>query len=594
MKTEAGISSSTEDDAGRLRARATEMLVGVGIFASIMHFAVVIFMAAVLWPVSNHTFIIVWAIGLGASVLFQIALIERKGGRTLTIKEAALVQKYYDGAALGVGFFWGFAGVVLFPEADPGRVLFLIFVMGGMAMSSVSTQHVYLRTCLFSIIPSIAPLGVRYIFSDLPFNMASGALLLVYSVVLVNMAIRLYHFAHRAFTMQLEQERLLEKLSTQAIALNDARSDAEQANAAKSRFLAQASHDLRQPLHAISLFVESLPEARNTAEHDNIMNRVRQSLDVLTKLFDSLLDVTLLDTGGLEVRLTVFRPSDTIDEVRQDFGLVAEASRVEIRTIGSSLAVKNDPVLLRRMLQNLISNAIRHTEGGRVLIGCRRREGKLCIDVTDTGPGIEAIDQKRVFAEFTRLASARMGASAQPGLGLGLSIVKRIAEELGLNISVFSRVGHGSTFRIGGLDIADAKDIDKGAAAPSPQGVVNGASVFVLDDDPETLAATQMLLERWGCNVQISQDWQDLDDATMDVMICDYEISPEKNGLDVMNEMAASPAGAPPTIMISGNTSAELRREAEARSIPLLHKPIRPAQLRSALLNALAVSGKSS
>ncbi len=593
MTAEAQITDLAEGDAERLRTRATQMLVGVGIFPAVMHIAVVNLLAVVLWPATNHITTGIWAAGLSTCVLFQVTLIWRNGGRTLAIKEAQTLQKRFDGAALCVGFFWGMAGVALFPEHEPGRVLFLVFVMGGMSMGAVSTQHVSLRTCLFSIVPGMAPLGVRYMFSDLPFNIASGILLLVYAAVLVNMAVRLHRFAHRAFALQLEQERLLDRLSTQAIALNEARSDAEQANAAKSRFLAQASHDLRQPLHAISLFVESLPEARDSSEHENIMNRVRQSLDVLTKLFDSLLDVTMLDTGGIEVRRSVFLPRDVIDEVRRDFSLVAEASNVEICVVYSDLAVKSDPVLLRRMLQNLVSNAIRHTEGGRVLVGCRRQAGKLSIEVTDTGPGIDARDQERIFAEFTRLDSARMGLTAQPGLGLGLSIVKRIAEELGLHVKITSRLGHGSTFRIGGLDIADSKGLDKVIASPLAQGVVNDACVFVLDDDPETLTATQMLLERWGCRVQVSQDWHDLIDASMDVLICDFEISPEKTGLDVIKDMVARPSGAPPTIMISGNTSAELRRETAARSIPLLHKPIRPAQLRSALLNALAASGKS-
>ncbi len=580
---------SSPADAVRLRIRATEMLIGVGTFAAVMHIAVVILLGIVLWPAVDQTWVIAWSVALSSFILFQGSLILRKGGKHLGVAEASRVQRQFEAAALAVGLSWGFAGVALFPESEPGRVFFLVFVMGGMAMSAVSQQHVSVRACLLSICPGIPPLAFRYMFSDLPFNWASGVLLLVYTAVLVNMALRLHRFSHRAFALQLEQERLLDRLEKQTQALDAARAEAEEANSAKSRFLAQASHDLRQPLHAISLFVESLPDAETQAEHEHIMTRVRQSLDVLTKLFDSLLDVTLLDTGGIEVRRTVFRPSDIIAEVEHDFSLVAEACHVRLRIVPSSLAVESDPVLVRRMLQNLISNAIRHSEGGRVLIGCRRRDGNLSIEVADTGSGIDERDQEQIFNEFTRLDSTRMGTSATPGLGLGLSIVKRIAGELGLQVRLSSRPDKGSVFALDGFEVADAKRVQARMPPRAVTGVANGASVFVLDDDPETLAATAILLKRWGCTVETSQEWRDLIDADPDVVICDYELTPEKTGLDVLKELD----GTAPAIMISGHTSTDLRREAISMGIPLLHKPIRPAQLRSALLNALAASDKA-
>jgi len=584
----------TADDRVRLRVRATEMLIGVGVFASMMHIIVVVLLGVVLAPATSQTAVVIWVLVLSACVTLQAVLILRKGGRPLEVDEAATVQRLYDAAALGVGLSWGAAGLVLFPESDPARVFFLVFVMGGMSMSAVSTQHMNLRTCFFSILLGLPPLGVRYMLSDLPFNIISGGLLFAYAFVIANIAVRLHRFAHRAYGLQIEQERLLDQLSKQTQALDLARAQAEEANSAKSRFLAQASHDLRQPLHAISLFIESLPDAKTPAEHDDIMKRVRQSLDILTKLFDSLLDVTLLDTGGIKIRKIVFRPSEIITEVERDFSLVAEACHVELRSVQSGAAIKSDPVLVRRMLQNLVSNAIRHSESGRVLIGCRRRNGKLSIMVADSGRGIAEQDRGEIFGEFTRLDAARMGVKASPGLGLGLSIVKRISGELGVTVKLSSELGRGSIFEIDGFEIADTAPVGIAELEPSSSGIVKGARVFILDDDIETLAATELLLKGWGCEVKTSQEWRDLLVAEPDVVICDYEISPEKTGLDVLTEMAETRAHTVPAIMISGHTSTQLREEAAEMGIPLLHKPIRPAQLRSALLNALAASGKPS
>ncbi len=582
------------NDKARLNVRATEMLIGVGVFASFMHILVVVLLGTILSPAVDDTAVVIWVVVLSSFVASQVVLIMRKGGRPLGVDEAASVQRRYDLAALGVGLSWGAAGLVLFPESDPPRVFFLVFVMGGMSMSAVSTQHMNLRTCFFSILPGLPPLGLRYMLSDLPFNIISGGLLFAYAFVIANIAVRLHRFAHRAYALQIEQERLLEQLSKQAQALDLARASAEEANAAKSRFLAQASHDLRQPLHAISLFIESLPDARSPEEHDDIMKRVRQSLDILTKLFDSLLDVTLLDTGGMEINRIVFRPGDVIEEVKQDFSLVAEACNVELRSVQSNVAIDCDPVLVRRMLQNLISNAIRHSESGEVLIGCRRRNGKVSIAVVDSGRGIGEADREGIFGEFTRLDAARMGANASPGLGLGLSIVKRIAEKLDLNVRLSSEPGRGSVFEIDGFEISRTIPVDVKVQQAPVTSIVKGAKVFVLDDDIDTLAATALLLRGWGCVVETSQDWQDLMTAEPDVVICDYEISSEKTGLDVLAALAARNTVAIPAIIISGHTSLELRTDAAAQNIPLLHKPIRPAQLRSAILNALVVSGDPS
>lgn len=579
----------------RLDRHALRMLLERNLIASAMHIAVAVLVALIMSGSVPVWRSVAFTLSISSAIIFQIILATKYSKADWTDAEFLSIRRQFDISAIWVGLMWGFAGFCLFPAGEPAKQLFLTFVMGGMSLSAVGTQGMRLQTCYSSIVPGMLPLSVRYFLEPGTESIVSGGLIFAYIIVLVSLARKINDFMLRAFRLQIEKDSLLESVRAQSEEVESAKAEAEEANLAKSRFLAQASHDLRQPLHAINLFIESLPEAKSKAEEERIIARVRQSLDVLTKLFDSLLDVTLLDTGGITVRSQVFRPTDIINEVVSDFALVAEACNVELRVVPSQLSVKADVVLTRRMLQNLVSNAIRHSEGGTALIGCRRRAGLLSIDVADNGAGIAAADQTRIFSEFTRLDSVRMGTGSTPGLGLGLSIVKRVADRLGLRVHLSSVRNQGSVFSIRGFEIAEPgpePELPPSATTNPGVGVVNGASIFVLDDDADTLEATRMLLERWGCQVETSHDWNRAKAAQFQVLICDYELSVEMSGIDVVTALRSEGKNIP-AVMISGNTSVELRKAADALAVPLLHKPIRPAQLRSALLNALTRSGES-
>jgi signal transduction histidine kinase/CheY-like chemotaxis protein len=574
----------------QIEIHALRMLLERNKVSSILHIGVGVIVGLVASTSVPVWRSLVFPIGLALPILMQLLLSRRVAREGWSDDSILRAKTRFDYLALWVGCMWGFAGFFLFPADAPAKQLFLTFVMGGMSLSAVGTQGMRLRTCYMSVLPGMVPLGLRYMLEGGTSSILSGALILLYVVVLVSLARKINDFMLQAFRLQAEKDELLEDVRRQAGELEDARRVAEQANLSKSRFLAQASHDLRQPLHALSLFVETLPDAESPEEHEEIMSRVRQSLDVLTKLFDSLLDVSLLDTGGIQKRIQVFRPHDLFLEVQRDFELVAKACNATLRVAPSNLRLRSDPVLVRRMLQNLVSNAIRHSEGRVVLIGCRLRNGRVSIQVCDTGKGIPDTERTRIFEEFARLDSARMGETATPGLGLGLSIVQRVADELGLSVSLASEQGRGSTFSIDGFERVTGAEEPASAKKPLSSGAIDAANVVVLDDDPATLAATELLLKRWGCTVQASHSADGLVDLAPDVIICDYELSPELTGLDVLDGLAGTPAASIPAIIISGHTSKEMQAAVAERGIPLLHKPIRPAQLRSALLNALANS----
>ncbi|MCA8900529.1 MAG: hybrid sensor histidine kinase/response regulator [Hyphomonas sp.] len=578
----------------KIEIHALRMLMERNRVSSLLHISVGVVVGLVASTSVPAWRCLVFSAGLAMPILLQMRLsrhVARQGWSDASILSA---KTWFDYLALWVGCMWGFAGVFLFPSDAPAKQLFLTFVMGGMSLSAVGTQGMRLRTCYMSVLPGMVPLGLRYMLEGGLSNLLSGGLILLYVVVLVSLARKINDFMLQAFRLQAEKDELLLDVQRQADELEVARKAAEQANLSKSRFLAQASHDLRQPLHALSLFVETLPDAESPEEHEEILGRVRQSLDVLTKLFDSLLDVSLLDTGGIQPRLQVFRPHDLFLEVQRDFELVAKACNATLRVAPSKLQVRSDPVLVRRMLQNLVSNAIRHSEGQTVLIGTRLRGGRVSLQVCDTGKGIPDTERARIFEEFARLDSARMGEKATPGLGLGLSIVQRVADELGLSIDLKSDEGRGSIFSINGFERVSGAEEASTVSRPAPGGSIDAARVVVLDDDPATLAATELLLKRWGCTVEASHTPDGLADLDPDVIICDYELSPELTGLEVIDALAGTPAAGVPAIIISGHTSKELQAAVARRGIPLLHKPIRPAQLRSALLNALANSDKAS
>lgn len=408
-------------------------------------------------------------------------------------------------------------------------------------------------------------------------------------MVLTQLAWRLSDSTIRSIKDQHAREELLRALSETTAQLKVAHADAVEANDAKSRFLAQASHDLRQPLHAINLFIEALSDTRDPGERAAILDRVRQSLDVLTNLFDSLLDVTLLDTGGISVAPQPCQPSRIYEEVIHDFAGVAAACNVRMRAVPSAVWVDTDPVLLRRLLQNLVSNAIRYSEGGTVLIGCRRRGAHVDIWVVDSGAGINPADQARIFQEFTRLEPNRTGAQATPGMGLGLSIVKRITHEMGIDVSVRSTAGRGSTFSLGGFPVAEELP-ERSVTSSRDQQMESPdtARILIIDDDQETLDASRLLLQRWGYAVEVTPDWHSIFDRSFDVVICDYELAPGQNGLDLLSRYREQSERHTPSILISGNSSEALRNRADADGIPVLNKPVRPAQLKSALLHALS------
>jgi len=570
----------------RVREESARLLLAASRWVWPMH---LVSAAATLWvlrSVAPTARLVGWAVVMTVVASLQGAICRAAARRDQPLR----FVRAFDATALALGGAWGFLGVVLFPAGGQEPQFFVGFLMSGAALAGVGTQHMRLRTLLLSLAPSYPPFIVRHALGPPP-DLLGGVMLALFFAVLLALARLLHGFITQSIRLRVEKDALLARVSRQAAELAVARAAADEANVAKSRFLAQASHDLRQPLHAIGLLLESLPEEDFEGPAATVTSRIRQSLDELSELFDALLDVTLLDTGQVKVERTRVALGDLLERSRDEFAEAAAARGVTLRIVPTRATVESDPLIVRRMLHNLISNALQHADCRRILVGVRRRAGGLRVEVHDDGRGIAAADQARVFGEFTRLDDGG-GRRPAAGLGLGLAIVKRLADMLAVDVTLRSTPGRGSMFGLGVLPRAAARAVDATAPArpPSPLGV---ARVLVIDDDRATLAATASLLRKWGCAVDARTDWTGGDGPRPDLVICDWTIGPERGALGVIDELRAVHGAGLPAVVVTGDSAPEVRTRATAAGLLVLTKPVRPGQLRSAMLHAVARSGEA-
>ncbi len=379
-----------------------------------------------------------------------------------------------------------------------------------------------------------------------------------------------------------ERTAELERLNAELV---EAKAIAENANISKTRFLAAASHDLLQPLNAARLYATSMVEQESSGEDIRLAGKVDASLEAVEEILGALLDISRLDAGALHPEITVFRIGDLFRHLEVEFAPLAREKGLELSFAPCSLAVRSDRRLLQRLLQNLVSNAIKYTERGRVLVGCRRHESSLRIDVYDTGIGIAEDSQRAIFEEFRRLDR---GASVARGLGLGLSIVERIARVLDHPITLRSTVGRGSRFSIE-APVAPAPPVEERTrAAVHPDGRFAGVLVLCIDNEPIVLDGMDSLLTGWGCAVLKAPDLATAVTAIEAAgrppaaLLVDYHLD-GANGIDVIIALRGRFGAGLPAILITGDRTREVREAARAHDIRVLNKPVKPAQLRAQL-----------
>ena len=362
----------------------------------------------------------------------------------------------------------------------------------------------------------------------------------------------------------------------------------ELANIAKSRFLAVATHDLRQPLHALGLFVAQLRTRLEATERDHLIERIDAAIAAMNELFNALLDISKLDAGVLTPDLSDFPVDTLLKRIETTFAAAAREKGLKLRVVPSSAWVRSDFILLERILLNLVSNAVRYTHQGGVVIGCRRCGGQMRIDVCDSGIGVPDDQWRNIFAEFYRLGGydqARTG-----GLGLGLAIVDRLGHLLNHPIGLVSRVGRGTR-----LSISVPEAVMREAAPVRLDAIPDTARdklIVIVDDDELVLEGMRGLLQNWRCEVvtgpSASRALSSLSDHRRpDLIISDYRLAGAGTGLEAIEQLRSALGASIPAFLITGDTAPERLREANASGFHLLHKPVSPATLRATLNHLL-------
>jgi two-component system, sensor histidine kinase len=559
-------------------------------------------LAAVLLVVALHgrvsTILLgLWAFGaslsiaaaLGWSVAFRRANPGTQEARTWAFKRTLVY--------LALGVAWGVAGGVLFPSGDMASQALIMMIVTGLAAGALTVSAIYLPCNWALVVPMLVPVIVRSALEGGALHGIIAVLLAVYLGYILAAARNVNRVVKQSLNMRYENADLIEALTAEKTAAEAARQEAEQANRAKSQFLAAASHDLRQPLHALGLFAAALDARIRYPEVRHIVNNISASIDALEALFNELLDVSKLDAGVILPARSSFAVQPLLERMLTDYGSQAAQRGVELRIAPSRLVLDSDPMLLERILRNLVSNAIRYTPKGKVLVGVRRAGAMARIEVWDTGTGIPEDQHQRIFEEFYQLTNPERDRSK--GLGLGLAIVQRLTRLLDHRLVMDSQLGKGSVFRVS-VPLGRFTELTRASYDGAEALVVAGSGkhIVFIDDEAAVREGMDTLLKQWGYTVTIAGSLEEMlrklehTVSGPDLIIADYRLRAGASGAEairrIQEEYGATIAG----ILITGDTAPDRILEARASGYELLHKPVPPARLRS-LIGVMTERGQT-
>lgn len=489
-------------------------------------------------------------------------------------------------AASLAGCIWGAAGFFMFVPGSVPHQAFLSLILYGVALVAMTSLSAF-APAFYALIPlTLIPFVIRMLIEPGVIHLYLAAP----GVIVLGMALALGRSVNRLITETLtkrfENLDLIEELSQQKALAEQARSQAEAANRSKTQFFAAASHDLRQPLHAVSLLAAALREKTTDPEARHIVKSINVSVDALDGLFNTLLDISKIDAGVIKPDKRHFPIEQVLDRLRTDFEPEAREKHLKFRVTRRHAFVYTDPVLVERILRNLISNAIRYTQKGGIVVGCRRSGGALRIEVWDSGIGIPAEQQERVFDEFYQIDNPER--SRTRGMGLGLAIIKRLCHLLGCEIALASIPGRGSVFRFEvPLGTAPVPREMPAEASPVESDLLRDRLIVVVDDDVSILDGMQTLLTAWGARALCATSGDGILEEVFklgvlpDVIIADHHLAGDKSGIKVIEELRQALDPEIPAIVVTGSTHPELIEQAGAIGCELLLKPVVADKLRT-------------
>ena len=500
--------------------------------------------------------------------------------------EAERWGRLYIGAAIIAGLIWGASGIFFYVPDGIVEQTYLALILFSIVSLTIPSISIFAPAFYPLVVLVLGPFIVRCLTSGNKHEIALAIPLGIALVIALMFGRKVNLLVDEAIRRRFENVELIEALSRQKEIAEAARAQAEAANRSRTQFFAAANHDLRQPLHALGLMAAALSERARDPGVSGLVASINTSVEALEVLFNELLDMSKLDAGAVKPELRDFPLSRVFDRLRLELAPEAAEKGLRLRVMRSRAWVRSDPVLLERILRNLISNAIRYTVRGGVLAGVRRRGRALALEVWDSGVGIPESERDRIFEEFYQLRNP--GRSNRKGLGLGLAIIQRLCTLLGYRIRVDSRPGRGSVFRFDVPGALPAPEAPRGRAHPArPRGVLSGRLVVVIDDEPAIVEGMRSLLATWGVEVVGSVDGRDVMrelerlGRLPDLLIVDYRLAGELLGTDVIDELRTVLDPEIPAIVVSGSSTPELADQIRARGDDLLAKPVLPADLRA-------------
>jgi signal transduction histidine kinase len=489
-----------------------------------------------------------------------------------------MVLNAIDGAAWGA-LAWAALGTT----TVAGSIL-VVAVLAGVAGSSMSSLAPILPVFIVFGAAELVVLGTKLWTMDDPAYDALGVAALLYTAALLGQARNGSRAARAAIGLRFENLELIERLRVETEHAQAAHRAAEEANLAKSRFLAAASHDLRQPIHAQGLFLEVLARSKLSAGQYDALANARATWQASAEMLDTLLDFSRIEAGVVEPQMQSFHLQPLLNKIENELAPQADAKGIVYRSRETDAAVHADPALVALILRNLVSNAIRYTERGGVLVGCRARGEALLVEVWDTGIGIEPSQHQAIFREFHQLGNAER--DRRKGLGLGLAIAQGLARALGQQLTLVSKPGRGTVFRFS-LPVARI-----GVVAGSADIATSGPNVFdvrvlVIDDDESVRTGMRQLLDAWGCECDVADSIEEAQSLARarppGLVISDYRLRELRTGAEAIAALRAELGAELPALLITGDTAPQRLREARASGVPLLHKPVLPSELYRAM-----------
>ena len=553
------------------------------------------------WSVAPGPLIAGWLAAYTAMLAARFVLLQRfRQSNPASLAEWRRWRLWWNVGTLTSAVMWGCTAWLFYHRGDSTQQIGLIvtvYTFCAVAVPILATQpRIFMLFCLFCYVPMAARIVVG---GGAQGYRLAGILFVIFATTSV--LARAYRQAlQRAIDLKLQADELALQLRVEKQAADEARHQAEVANRAKTQFFAAASHDLRQPLHAMGLFAEALRQKSHDEEVAHLVNSINGSVDALESLFSELLDITRIDSGGIAVDPQHFAIGDIQRKLRLGFEPNAFEKGLALRFRGAQRLAYADPLLVERILRNLVSNAIRYTNDGSVLVSCRQQGGRLLLQVWDTGLGIRDAEQARIFEEFYQVPNtARVSPEQRKGLGLGLAIVKRLADLMGAPLRLRSEAGRGTVFT---LELPLGKAVPPSQRLPSGKGplgiTLDGRLIVVVEDEPAVLAGLEVLLKGWGAtvltfdSVAACSAWAAASDPAQvkpDLAIVDYRLEVGHTGIDAIRAIRQRFGKGVPAIIVTGSTMSGHENEAQQDDFHLLIKPVVPNKLRAMIAFKLGV-----